>query len=190
MPDKDTTLEAVAACCKEKGIRNSTWATIAKEAGIDEDVLRKKYKKKSLLMLAVQGYELGKLKQAYHKEMPDASLEDTVEFIMKTRLEFAEKYYDRTVFFFSQALAGHEPWSKTLTQMVMQLSLEFVTLFEKSIREGDLDKSVDTNIAVRALVSFYMTGLVIGLRNKDFSAESAWEFIGPQVSMFLNSLKK
>ena len=183
-------LKGASACFKERGISGSQWAFIAERVGVPIENLKKLFKTKDQLAMAVHGYELELLKMEYFKRMPNASLEEGITFIMKTRFEFVENNLERTALFFSKALSGREPWSGKLTQMVWQLSIEFVTLFEKSIRDGDLSKDVDTNIAVRALTSFYLTGIVSGLRSGDFNVESVWDFVGPQVKMLLDGLEK
>lgn len=182
-------LQAASKCFEKKGVRRTRWADLADMSGVPVADMKGMFKNKQILALAVQGYDLERLQMAYLKKVPDASLEEMIAYIIKTRLKFTEEHIEQTAMFFRNALAGKKPWDEKLTQMVWQLSIEFASLFEKAIREGYIAKSTDTNIAVRALTSFYLTGIVSGLREKDFKADTVWDFVEPQVQMFLNGLK-
>lgn len=183
-------LKAASACFNDKGVNKTTWADLSIATGSPISDLKSNFPNKHMLLIAVHGYELEELKKVYLKDVPDASLEEMVAFVVKARLKFVEKNFERTALFFRNALAGKEPWGEKLTKMVWQLSIEFASFFEKAIREGAIPKSTDTNIAVRALTSFYMTGIVTGLRDKEFSADGVWNFIEPQIHMFMEGLKK
>lgn len=192
--NEDETREAILDAATEgfarDGIKKTTMRSIAERVGIDVAELKGLFTNKSVLALSVQVRELDRLKEEYIKNMPDATLDETIKFIIRSRCEFVEKNSERTILFFRNAFMGREPWSKTFDWMVWQLSIEFATLVEKSVREGYLRKDTDINIAVRAIVSFYLTGIVtMGLRAKTFKAADVWAFIEPQIDILLEGLK-
>jgi len=183
-------LEAASECFSEKGVRRTTLISIAQRAGVEIDELKALFKSKSLLVLAVQAEALQAVTQAYLADMPDASLGEAIKFIIRTRCEFVEENVERTLLFFQNAFKAKQPWSQMLDQMIWKLSVEFAALFEKSIRQGEIRRDVDINTAVRAVVSFYLTGMVVmGLRAERYDAEVVYKFIEPQVDTLLEGMK-
>lgn len=182
-------LEAATVAFEADGCKKSTLQSIADRAQVDVATIRNLFGNKELLVLAVQSQEVERLTRDYFANMPDVGVAESVAFIIRSRLEFIEKNEERTRFFFAKALLGRQPWSRTLDHMVFQLSVEFAALFEKGVREGDIRKDVDVNIAVRSLTSFYLTGVVsMGLRTKKFDADTVWKFIKPQVDLLIAEL--
>ena len=183
-------IKVASKCFEEHGVKKTTMPTIAAQAGMDLKELKSLFKSKSLLTVGVQNYDLEKLKRKYIANMPNASLGEMVKFIMQSRCEFIEKHNEQTMLVFSKALLGREPWSKMLDSMLWQLSIEFAALFEKSVREGEIRKDVDIHTVVRALMSFYLTGIVIfGLRAGKFETAKVWNVIEPQIDLLLDGLK-
>lgn len=187
---RNTIIMAARECFAEQGLKQTTYACLAEASGFSQVEIKSLFKTKELLALAVQFHELELLHQDYITRMPDASLDESIKFVLRTRIEFVEKNQDRTILFFKNAFAGRQPWSSLFDQLIWQLSVEFVSLFEKSIRDGYLKKHIDINIAVRSITSFYLTGLVMmGLRASQLDADAVWDFIEPQIDLLLNSLK-
>ena len=187
---KDIIVNAAEECFAENGVKKTTLAVIAARAGVELDDLKALFKTKSLLAMFVQMKALDEVKQDYLTNMPDATLDETIKFIIQTRCKFVEANLERTKLFFINALKGTEPWSSLLDQVVWQLSVEFATLFEKSARQGEIRKDTDINTAVRALTSFYLTGIItMGIRAETFDSDVVWNFIEPQVVLLLNGLR-
>lgn len=183
-------VKIASECFSEKGIRRTTLSTIAQRSGVTVDELKSLFKSKSLLVLAVQAEALQDVTQAYLADMPDATLGEAIKYIIRTRCEFVEKNPERTLLFFQNAFKAKQPWSQMLDQMIWKLSVEFAALIEKSIREGEIRRDVDINTVVRAVVSFYLTGMVVmGLRANRFDAEVVYKFIEPQVDTFLDGMR-
>lgn len=187
---REAIVVAATECFARHGVRRTTLAAIAKHAGVDLAELNAEFKNKSLLVLAVQGLELEQVKREYIANMPDATLDEMVKFIVRTRCDFVEKHHEQTMIFFRNAFIGRQPWSRMMDQVIWELSIEFASLFEKSIRQGWLKPGTDVNTAVRALTSFYLTGIVtIGLRAEKFEAAAVWGFVEPQIDLLLEGLK-
>lgn len=185
-----TVLKAAAACFAEKGVRKTTMQMVADEAGIALTELKALFKTKNHLAMSVQSQELSQLQTAYIQSMPDAAVDEMIKHIIRMRCEFVETHQEQTTLFFQNAFVGREPWSAMLDKMIWQLSVEFATLFEKSVRSGFIRKDADINVAVRAITSFYLTGIVtVGLRAKVFHADEVWAFIEPQIDMVIEGLK-
>ena len=177
------------SCFAELGVRECSLSLIAERAGVELDDLKDQFHSKNILALTVQVKALEAVQKEYLANMPDASLEEAIKFIIRTRCEFVEKNVDRTALFFQNALKGVQPWSKMLDEAIWQLSVEFASLFEKSACKGEIKKGTDINVAVRALTSFYLTGIItMGLRAETFSVDAVWDFIEPQVDMLLSGV--
>jgi len=186
---KKAILKAAAACFEENGVKKSTLVAIAERAGVEVAQLKSIFKNKNLLALMVQRQDLERLKSDYIKNMPHASVEEMVKFIIRTRCEFVEKHSEQTLLFFRNAFLGRQPWTKAFEQLVWQLSIEFATLIENGVHKGTIKKETDINIAVRAITSFYLTGIVtIGLQAESFDATAVWGFIEPQVDMLFENI--
>lgn len=182
-------IKAAKRCLEEKGLSKTSLSDVADLAGIELDELKAMYKSKSLLLLAVQGYMVEQLKKDYISRIPDGSSKDVIKFIIRTRCEFVGEYYEQTALFFRKALSGKQPWSQHLDKMIWLLSIEFVSILEKGVRDGEFKSDMDVNLAVRAITSFYLTGIVtIGLRAPTFDTQVVWDFIEPQVDLLMDSL--
>ncbi len=183
-------LQAANECFDELGVKKSTLALLAERAGVDTKDIKTLFGNKSLLALAVQGIAIEKMQREYLAKMPDATLVETVKFIIRTRLEFVERHFEQTALFFQNGLIGREPWSTGLDKTIWRLSIEFATLFEKASRRGEIRKDININVAVRAITSFYLTGVVtIGLRAEKFDADTVWAFVEPQIELVIDCLK-
>ncbi|QJB56023.1 TetR/AcrR family transcriptional regulator [Pseudodesulfovibrio sp. zrk46] len=183
-------LDAAARLFEEQGVKKTTLEDIAKRAGVGLEDIKSLFHTKTALALKLQTHALQELSRQYLVEMPDASLEEMVEFIMRTRLRYAESHVEQTMLFFRKAFNGVQPWSQMLDQTIWQLSVEFASLIEKRVQAGEFRKDMDINTAVRALTSFYLTGITLmGLRADNFSADEVWAFIEPQVHMLLEGLR-
>jgi len=183
-------LNAASTCFREAGVGKSRLRDIAARAGVEVNDITAMFQDKAMLSFAVQGHELERLKSDYLSNMPDASLSEVLKFIMRARCEFVEKNQKQTMYFFRNSFMGKQPWSTVLDQLVWKISIEFASLFEKAIRDGAIGKDTDVNIAVRALISFYLTGIVTqGLRAESFDADTVWGFIEPQVDLLMDGLK-
>lgn len=183
-------LQAASSCFADRGLKRTTYACLAEESGVPVEEIKALYRNKNMIAFELQTRGLEKAKMEYLAKMPDATCYETIKFILRSRLEFAEKNADRTIVFFSKGLLGRQPWSSMLDQMIWQLSVELVAIVEKDIREGRIRKGTNATIAVRSIVSFYLTGFVTnGLRSKNFKADEVWNFIEPQLEIFLSALK-
>lgn len=183
-------LKAASEIFADKGVKKSKMVDIADRAGVELDDLKGLFKNKNLIVLAVQIEALQEVTRAYLDKMPDATLGEAIRYIIRIRCEFIEENAERTMIFFTNAFNGKQPWSQMLDQLIWKLSVEFAALFEKSVRQGEIRKDVDINTAVRAIVSFYLTGIVVmGLRAETFDAKSVSEFICSQVDMLLKELQ-
>lgn len=184
-------IQAAAKCFDAKGVKRTTYADIAKASGVDAEPIKSEFKNKNLLALAVQTMRLELLKKEYLANMPDATPRDTVKFIMRKRVEFVGNNKMRTYLFFINALQNKKPWSSILDQLIWQLSVEFASIVERGVREGNYKQDTDVNVAVRTLTSIYLTSLVtIGLRGEPFDVEVVWNFIEPQVDLVFDSMQK
>lgn len=176
-------LQAASTCFADKG-------NLSNASGVSQDDIKSLFKSKSMIIFELQTSELEKAKVDYLMHMPQATCEETIKFILMSRLDFVEKNLERTQLFFSNGLVGKQPWSSMLDKMIWQLSVELVALVERSMREGCIKKDTNANIAVRSIISFYLTGLVtMGLRGQGFNAKEVWEFIEPQIDFLYDSLK-
>ncbi|WP_319469900.1 TetR/AcrR family transcriptional regulator [uncultured Pseudodesulfovibrio sp.] len=183
-------LEAANTCFAEMGVKKATLSKIADRAGVTVHDITSFFGNKSLLILNAQNEEIDHMQQEYLEKMPDASLGETVKFIIRTRLDFVETHKDQTKLFVTNALMGREPWSSGLDQVIWRLSIEFATLFEKGVRNGEIRKDANVNAAVRAIISFYLTSMVtVGIRAADFNADTVFSFMEPQIDLLLDGLR-
>lgn len=188
-PTYKAIVKAASVCFASKGMNKTTYKDISKGSGIPVEVIKGKFKNKNAIALSVQFMQLELMKKVYLATMPEVSAQDTIKFIMRTRLDFVSKNLEGTTLFFNKSLQGSQPWSDLLDQLIWQLSIEFAAILEKGVREKKLDRDVEVNVVVRSLVSFYLTGLVtIGLRAKEYDADLVWDFIKPQVDYLFSCL--
>lgn len=182
-------MDAAAECFNKKSVRRTTYAEIAAISGCDARQIKKEFKTKNQLALTIQARDLKRMKQAYLSSMPDATPDEVIKYILRTRLNFVAHNHERTYLFFREGLSGHQPWSKMLDQVIWDLSIELLALVRKGMRDGLFKQSMDENIITRSILSHYLTGVVvIGLRSEEFDAEGVWEFIEPQIDMLLESI--
>lgn len=187
---RDKILKTANKYFAEKGINRTTYAQISEGSGVGVSEIKKQFKDKNSIALAAQAHELEKLTKSYLTNMPDATPDATIKYILQARLEFVNNNQERTLLFFQEAFMGKEPWSSMLDDLIWKLSIEFSSIMGKGVRDGYIKKGIDINTAVRSLVSYYLTGLVvIGLRAKVFSSDAVWEFIEPQIDLLFDELK-
>ena len=188
---KEAVIVAATECFEQNGIRNTSLADVANKVGVDLEQVKSLFGSKNLLAMAVQAKALEDVKREYLANMPDASLEEMIKFIIRNRCDFVAKNVERTTLFFHKALEGVEPWSQMLDEMVWQLSVEFASLFEKSACQGEIRRDADINTAVRSLTSFYLTGVIyMGLREEQFETDAVWNFVEPQINLLLEGIRK
>jgi AcrR family transcriptional regulator len=189
--DRLKVIQAATQLFNEKGVKRTTFAAIAALSGVAADSIKAEFRYKTVLALAVQTEQLEKVKQEYLVSMPDASPQDAIKFILRARVEFAHRSKDRVKMFFVKSIQGVEPWSGMLDQLIWQLSIEFVSIMERGVREGFFEKGADINVAVRTITSAYLIGLsTVGFRRDAFDIEEVWDFIEPQIDMVMAAISK
>jgi len=187
--ERERVIKAAGECFDRKSVERTTFAQIGDETGIAVEDIKAEFRTKTTLVLEVQIHQLDKLKQEYLVNMPDATPRNAIKFILRSRIYFGAKRPDRTYLFFINALERRQPWSSYLDKFIWQFSIEFATLIERGVREGNYKKGTDVNVVVRTLSSIYLTGLVmIGLREKEFDPDIVWDFIEPQVDLVFDSI--
>ncbi|CCH49460.1 TetR/AcrR family transcriptional regulator [Pseudodesulfovibrio piezophilus] len=187
---REAVIKAATQCFAEKGIKRTTYARLGEVSGVDPVAIKVLFGSKDLLAMTVQSHELEKLKSDYLTHVPDAQADETIKFIICHRLEFLAQNRDRSVLLIKNALAARQPWASMLDHILWELSIEFASILEKGVREGSLRRDSNVTTAVRAITSFYMTGLVvIGFKAAQFDPQVVWEFIEPQLKLVLDSLR-
>lgn len=183
-------VRAAEECFNRKGMERTTYAQIASVSGVDAKRIKAKFRNKPILALEVQIYRAEQLKRQYLAQIPDAPPRDAIKFILRSRIDFIAKSSDRTMLFFINAMRGKQPWTGYLDKLIWQFSIEFASLIERGIREGNCRKDTEVNVVVRALTSVYLTGVVsMGLRGKEFDADLVWRFIEPQLDFLFDSIQ-
>jgi len=189
--DRLKVIDAATQLFDAKGVKRTTFAEIAALSGVAAAIIKAEFRYKTVLALAVQTEQLEKVKQEYLVSMPEASPQDTIKFILRARVEFAHRSKDRVKMFFIKSIQGVEPWSGMLDQLIWQLSVEFVSIMERGVREGFFKTGADINVAVRTITSAYLIGLsIVGLRRNTFDIEEVWDFIEPQIDMVIAAISK
>lgn len=183
-------IQAAVECFGEKGVQDVDIDEIAARAGVDVAHIEENFTCKSFLVCAAGADQLNDAINDYVASMPEATLDDKIMFIIKRRCRCLSEIQEEADVFYRLALEGEQPWSDTLDQLIWQLSVHFATLFEHSVRTGELRPETDVATTVKTLVSIYLAGVVtIGMRAARFDVEKVLQFIEPQVRMLISCLK-
>lgn len=182
-------IQVAADCFRETGIKKTTLKTIAERAGVGLAEIKSEFSNKSMLVNAVQGVAFEEMQQEYLAGMPELSLTDSVKYVIKMRCLFFERNPEQTEYFFKKAFSQVEPWSSELDDAIWKLSIQFVSLFEKARRKGEIRNNVDIKVLVKTITSIYLTGVTThGLRAQQFETESVRKFVEPQIDLLIDMI--
>jgi AcrR family transcriptional regulator len=174
---------------RESGMAGVNEMDIASEIGMDSETMQSHFPDRTSLVVAVLLEELGSVSKAAMKALPQSQLDLQLKHLLKARFGFYVQHKQSSALILREVIFSRAGWRETYENMLWRFSVEIVSLFHAAKRRGEIRQDVDEALAARALVSYYVTGVLMGVRGDAFDDEGVCAFVFPLVDCLVASLK-
>lgn len=187
--DREIFLEAARKRFQESGIDDVSLEEIAAEVALDMDVVLKHFPEKLALVFTLLLEELGKVAESTMQTLPETSIEAQFKHLLKGRFEFLYNHRSSSAKVIKEVFFSSEGWREAYDNMLWRFSVGAVALLQAAKRRGEIRSDADEQLAARAIVSYYLSGMLMVLRGDVNDPEGACDFTFPLLENLLKSLQ-
>jgi len=174
---------------RETGMAGVSLMDVASEIGMDIESVQHHFPDELSLVFALLLEGLGQVDKAAMKSLPQSHLDAQLKHLLKARFEFYVKHKYSSALVLREVMFSNDGWRETYESMLWRFSVEVVALFQAARRRGEIRQDVDEILVARAFVSYYITGILMGVRGEVFDAEGVCAFVFPLVDSLVDSLQ-
>lgn len=189
MPNERETLLAVAGTLFQKSdLAGMTCEAVADLAGVSAEPARTIFPTHDDLVRAVYEHALVGMALDSFASLPEAGLPQKLKYLLRCRYQFFASHRESSRQVLFDALSAGGGWRDPFEDQFWRFSVQVVALLQESRRLGGMRLDMDEALAARAFVSYYLTGILLILRNEKTSAQDACDFTFPLVDALVSSL--
>lgn len=173
----------------DTGIKDKTLEEIASEAGVDIGRAIEFFPDKIVLVFTVIQHELLATIDEAMKTLPESGVEVQFKHLLKKRFEFFANHRDSSKQVMREVFFSTDGWRETYDTMLWRFSVGAVALLQAAKRRQEIRQDANETLGARALISYYVTGMLMILRGEVADSKSACDFTFPLIDSLVDSLR-
>ncbi|MFH1914504.1 MAG: hypothetical protein ABIK45_09555 [Pseudomonadota bacterium] len=184
--------ELLAAACIEfrtSDLDGISLEPLARQVGLSPGQARELFPDRESLEQAVYERALITMATESFASLPQSGLREQLEHLLRQRYQFFVLHRESSRKILFGAISAGGGWRDPFEEQFWRFSIQVVALLEAAKRHGEIRADADHALAARAFVSYYLTGLLLALRNEKMTAQDAFDFTFPLVAALLDSLR-
>lgn len=188
----DKRVQMLAAACIQfhnADLDGVSLEPLARQVGLSDGQARELFPDRESLERAVYERALITMATDSFASLPDDSIGDQLTHLLRERFTFFVRHRLSSRKILLGAISAGGGWRDPFEDQFWRFSVQVVALLEAAKRQGDIRPDADHALAARAFVSYYLTGLLLALRNEKTTAQEALDFTLPLVAALLDSLR-
>lgn len=186
---REALLKAACSRYHESGLAGLDLDMLADETGVDHRQAHELFPTSDALVRAVYERALIEMALESFASLPESGLRDQFKHLLLCRYEFVARHKTGSRHILLGAIGSDGGWRDPFEEQFWRFSIQVVALLQAAKRAGEIRASVDEAIAARAFISYYLTGLLMLLRNDKLDAPAVCDFTFPLVDALLTSLR-
>lgn len=186
---KEALLAAASSRFHESGLAGLELDSLIDETGVSREMAHELFPTRNDLIRAVYERTLVGMAQESFARLPATGLKEQLEYLLRCRYEFIARHRQSSRQVLLGAISEHGGWRDPFEDQFWRFSIQVVALLQAAKRAGEISHSADEALAARAYISYYLTGLLMILRNETLDANAACDFTFPLVDALLTPLR-
>jgi AcrR family transcriptional regulator len=186
--EREALLASAGAMFRESGLAGMTREAVARLAGVPPATARQVFPAREDLVRAVYEQALVGMAMDSFATLPESGLRDQLRYLLRVRYEFFASHRESSRQVLFGALSAGGGWRDPFEEQFWRFSVQVVALLQAARRQGEVRLDADDALAARAFVSYYLTGILLVLRDEKTTAQAACDFTFPLVDALLASL--
>ncbi|MUM77631.1 hypothetical protein GKC30_08300 [Pseudodesulfovibrio sp. F-1] len=190
MADKrDELLDAACERFRASDLKGLHLESLARQVGLSPQQAREMFPDSDGLNRAVYERALIAMAAESVASLPGSGIGRQLEHLLRQRYGFLVDHRESSRDILFGVISAGGGWRDPFEDQFWRFSVQVVALLEAAKRNGEIRADADHVVAARAFVSYYLTGILLALRNDTTSADQACDFTFPLVSALLESLR-
>jgi len=169
--------------------REFDFTAAAMDSGMTVAEIDELFPDKLEIFFTVVQRELFRVAEHAAETLPAAGLDAQVRHLLRLRFDFFAEYIGCIRPVIGEIMVSREGWREEYDTMMWRFSVSLAALIQAAMRRGEIRGDADERNAVRALVSYYVAGILMISRGEVKDGSSTCEFIFPLVTNLVNSLR-
>lgn len=163
-------------------------AELARRCGLDGRTGQEIFPTREDLHFAVVEAELTAVSEQARVTMPEGDLGQRVKHLFRARIAFYDQHRIALRPLLKEVVFGENEWRARYETLLWRTSVQLVALVQEARRRGAVRVDVDETVVARALVAYFMTTVIMLLRDETLDATAAHGFMDPLVDTLVSSL--
>jgi AcrR family transcriptional regulator len=178
-------LEGAYALFAEQGYERTTMRALARRAGVGLGTIFKHFPDKPSLLVAAFQEDVGRVvREAFHT-LPKRGIRGQLLHLTEKIYGFYAKNpgFSRTLV--KEGLFLEGAYGRILDEQLMTFLQDVAALIEKAVERGELETGINPLEGTMAYASFYISNLIMGLKQPAFDVRAQVEMVGGLLNHYL-----